>query len=49
MSDITKCEWINCTKKEQCYRFTAIDNKFRQSYFDTIPDVINCEYFINNK
>lgn len=37
MADITKCEGINCPLKETCYRFTAPDNKHRQSYFVETP------------
>jgi hypothetical protein len=37
MADITKCEGIDCPLKENCYRFTANDNEYRQSYFMTTP------------
>lgn len=49
MADITKCKWEDCDKKEQCYRYTAIANEFRQAYFRKTPKSENCEYFINNK
>ena len=49
MADITKCDWKDCNKKEQCYRFTALSSEFRQSYFSQTPNSENCEYFINNK
>ena len=37
MADITKCKGIGCPLKEECYRFIATPNDFRQSYFDFIP------------
>lgn len=37
MPDITKCEGTDCPVKEKCYRFTARDSEFRQSYFATPP------------
>lgn len=49
MADITKCDWNNCSKKEQCYRFTAIADEFRQAFFSPTPVSEGCEYFINNK
>lgn len=48
MADITMCKWENCTKKEKCYRYTAIVNEFRQSYFLETPKW-DCDYFINNE
>lgn len=40
MADITKCTGANCPHKEKCYRFTAVDSEFMQSYF-TIPPLKN--------
>lgn len=37
MADITKCEGKNCPLKESCYRYTAKDNEYRQSYFIKTP------------
>ena len=37
MADITKCNGKGCDKREFCYRFTAIESKYRQSYFVTPP------------
>jgi len=37
MADIAMCEGTNCPIKEQCERFTAKPNEYRQSYFVTIP------------
>ena len=49
MADITKCEGINCPLKNNCYRFTATSNEFRQSYFAEIPiKTGKCGYFWEN-
>lgn len=37
MPDIAKCEGTGCPVKEKCYRFTAKDSEFRQSYFIEPP------------
>lgn len=37
MSDITKCKGVNCPVTEYCYRFTAIEHEFMQSYFVESP------------
>jgi hypothetical protein len=37
MSDITKCNGDGCLIKDHCKRFTAIENKFYQSYFVDPP------------
>ena len=37
MADITKCKGEYCLLKEKCYRYTAKDNEYRQSYFMEIP------------
>lgn len=51
MSDITKCPGKDCTLKEDCYRFTAPVNEYRQSYFVETPKQKNgvCEEYWNNK
>lgn len=49
--DITKCSGENCPVKEECYRFTAPADKFRQSYFLTSPiktteeGELDCEHY----
>lgn len=45
--DITKCHGINCPQKNACYRFTAVANPYRQSYFSLSPLASNgdCIYF----
>ena len=65
MSDITMCDAKSqqglCPLKEDCYRFTATPNPWRQSYFMTAPFVTlvllssppkyktECEHFCFNK
>lgn len=49
--DITMCTGGDCPLKEQCYRFKAVPNKFRQSMFMTIPydkEEEKCKYFWKN-
>ena len=40
-----------CYRKEECYRFTATPNEFRQSYadFKEIEQGKGCGYFMSNK
>lgn len=59
MADITKCigraifgdgSMIECEKRQRCYRFTANDSTFWQSYFVGVPVKIiegrqECEQF----
>jgi hypothetical protein len=33
MADITKCKGINCPVRDNCYRYTARDSEFYQSWF----------------
>lgn len=47
MTDISKCYWINCKKKDSCYRFTAKTDSHYQAYIN-VEDVENCEFYINN-
>jgi len=35
--DITKCDGKGCDKKEFCYRFTAMADRYGQSYFTNAP------------
>lgn len=55
MADITMCEGVGCESKLTCYRFTAPQNKYRQTYFKETPIVKTkglsdgCEYYWNNK
>ena len=50
MADITMCSGKDCKIKDRCYRFTAVKNEFRQSYFFNPPfeikdNTFSCEMF----
>jgi len=46
MADITMCSGNNCELAQTCYRYKAIPNEFRQSYFVKPPnDGLICEYY----
>lgn len=45
MADITMCFGGGCPMKEQCYRYTAKPDKYRQSYFVGLPYL---QLFFNN-
>lgn len=51
MPDIIMCTNIECPLKNDCYRFNAIPNGFRQSY-DQFEPILNdelkveCEHYI---
>jgi len=51
MADITKCDNESCELKNECYRFTAVESEYRQSYFAETPQPINgeCSHFWNNE
>ena len=51
MADITMCEGLTCPRKEQCYRYTAPKNEYRQSYFFQMPleKDLSCEHFVDNQ
>ena len=51
MSDITKCDGLNCPLKDTCYRHTATTNEYYQSWFMEIPLQENgtCEYYWETK
>lgn len=58
MADITMCGGKECPMKENCYRFTATPNEFRQSYFMIAPVILHitdgehwhsCHNFWNNE
>lgn len=46
--DITMCRNEECSKKEKCYRYTAIPSRI-QSFFSPYPDEKGCEYFYCNQ
>ena len=50
MADITKCQGFICPLKENCYRFTAESNPYRQSYMQPPYDFEKekCESYISN-
>jgi hypothetical protein len=45
MADITKCVGGECKKKEKCYRYTAPDNEYWQSYSDFYNPEDDCEAY----
>ncbi len=46
MPDITMCDDEKCHLKKICYRFRAIPNEHRQSYFLQTPRKdYECDYF----
>ena len=46
MADITMCSGEKCPLKENCYRYTAKPNEFRQAYFMEPPvSEGECEHF----
>lgn len=50
MADISKCNDIHCPAKEYCYRYTAKQSEFRQSWINTNRelDAYNCEMYWHN-
>jgi hypothetical protein len=51
MADITMCSGKGCDLKDKCYRYTAPQGKYMQSFF-TIPPIDKegkCEMFWDNK
>lgn len=49
MPDLTMCKGINCSSKEQCYRYRAHPSMGTQSWFQHSPGTSkgDCEYFVN--
>jgi hypothetical protein len=46
MPDIAMCNGSGCASANECYRFRAIPNEYRQSYFNTPPIKDGrCDYF----
>jgi hypothetical protein len=47
MPDISMCDGIGCDSKKKCWRFRAMANPYRQSYFAVAPGTNrgNCDYF----
>ena len=51
MPDISMCMGHNCPNKNECYRFTAKPNPFRQSFFVAAPfdhESKSCDHFWDN-
>ncbi len=50
MADITMCDGLNCPKASECYRHTAQQNKYRQSFFIKTPmdSTGLCKEYIDN-
>lgn len=50
MSDVAKCADDKCPSKDFCYRFTAPESKFYQTYgqFEREEDAYNCDMFWDN-
>jgi hypothetical protein len=54
MPDITMCKGENCTIKNECYRFTATPDKYRQAYFAESPCTkkmggTSCDHYVPNR
>jgi hypothetical protein len=50
MPDISMCKNDCCSLSEQCYRFRAIPDEFRQAFADFHPnDDGQCDFFILDK
>lgn len=46
MPDLAMCNGKDCPSANDCYRFRATPNEFRQSYFTTPPiEGGKCAYF----
>ena len=47
MPDISLCSGNNCNLKENCYRYKATPNPYRQSYFGNPPleEDGSCKFF----
>ena len=55
MPDITMCNNYDCELKNNCYRFKAKPDYFKQSYqrfepkFDEALDEIECDFYIKKR
>lgn len=52
MADISKCTGAECSKKETCYRYTAISHPWWQSYFSVAPinvETQECDFYWENE
>jgi hypothetical protein len=49
MADITMCQDKECILKDECYRYTATPNPWRQAYFVYSPrDGGACKEYVPN-
>jgi hypothetical protein len=54
MPDITLCRGEGCTIKNECYRYAAKPNEYRQAYFAESPCTKKmggtaCDYYMSNR
>lgn len=53
MPDISMCKNSKCPLREDCYRFTAEPNPWRQAYsvfqFSVVDGVAKCDYYWDGK
>jgi len=49
MADISMCMNDFCDSRYQCYRYTAIPDKYQSYFLLEMMDSQNCEYFWDNK
>jgi hypothetical protein len=55
MADITKCKGLNCPLKETCYRYSAKESDYNQTWFlagnvgISKDDEFECVYYWPNK
>ena len=52
MPDITMCTGGDCSKKEDCYRYTANPSPYLQSFFSEVPynaEAKECDSFLDNR
>jgi hypothetical protein len=52
MADITMCYGMTCPLRNECYRYTAWANPYRQSYFVIVPydfEKNECNRFFDNE
>lgn len=50
MPDYCMCKGDDCTQRDKCFRYRAISDPYRQSYFAEVPGTGNeCEHFMTVK
>jgi hypothetical protein len=48
MTNITKCNGVNCEARLTCYRFTAPKNEWDLYFIETPIENGGCEYYVNH-